>query len=377
MPLPHTMTPSRLLLLSLLTVSGAMVSATAASVYAAGDAARRLERSVKPHALPDAGGSGSASGLTRLVDSLVAPLGSATPLDSGTMRRVLAVITKPSDRGWILRPVVSVADTASLTLYRAWVHSAAWPTLWGYAPQFGDTVRWHAIPIRRLQPVKRWWTANEHAADSALMRGDVGTALVRARENIAGARHLMNQPLAIDALVGRAMLVDGAKLLARIALQADDIALHTAAERLLQQSRAFAPVPRGSLALLARAAADPSSPELLAMAADTAQLRSRRVLTLERLTAGVCFNTREMLFGAAHARHETLDRAIAAMHDIPRLPELRPALHRELDEFSAGPSRLPARTYGPAEWTSAAETALRWLLPRTIEDRVDYCRSLS
>ena len=377
MPLLHTMTPSRLLLLSLLMVSGAMVSATAASVYAAGDAARRLERSVRPHALLDAGGSGSASGLTRLVDSLAAPLGSATPLDSGTMRRVLAVITKPSDRGWILRPVVSVADTASLALYRAWVHSAAWPALWGYAPQFGDTIRWHAIPIRRLQPVKRWWTANEHAADSALMRGDVGTALVRARENIAGARHLMNQPLAIDALVGRVMLVDGAKLLARIALQADDIALHTAAERLLQQSRAFEPVPRGSLARLARAAADPSSPELLAMAGDTAQLRSRRVLTLERLTAGACFNTREMLFGAARARHETLDRAIAAMHDIPRLQELRTALHRELDQFSSGPSRLPAPTHGPAEWTSAAETALRWLLPRTIEDRVDYCRSLS
>jgi len=42
MPLPTSMTTSRLLILSLLSVSGAVVSATAASVYAAGDSARRL-----------------------------------------------------------------------------------------------------------------------------------------------------------------------------------------------------------------------------------------------------------------------------------------------------------------------------------------------
>ena len=42
MSLPTSMTTSRLLILSLLTVSGAVVSATAASVYAAGDTARRI-----------------------------------------------------------------------------------------------------------------------------------------------------------------------------------------------------------------------------------------------------------------------------------------------------------------------------------------------
>lgn len=377
MPLPHSMTPSRLLLLSLLTVSGAVVSATAASVYAAGDAARRLEERGKPPARVDAGKVQARNALTRLVDSLAAPLGSGTPLDSGTMRRVLAVITEASERGWIEHPVASAVDTSSLALYRSWVRSAPWPALWGYAPLFGEGVRLHAIPMRKLQPVKRWWTANEHAADSALMRGDIATALVRARENIAGARHLIDQPLAIDALVGRVMLVDGAKLLARVALQADDIALHTAAERLLQQSRAFEPVPRGNLALLAHAAADPRSVELLALAADTAQLRSRRAITLERLTAGVCFNTREMLFGASQTRHETLDRAIASMHDIPRVAELRTALHRELDGFSSGPHLPPGRAPAPTALSGAAETALRWLLPRTIEDRVDYCRSLS
>lgn len=377
MSLSGSMTPSRLLMLSLLTVSGAVVSATAASVYAAGDAARRLEPSFRPDVLVDTRRTRTLAVLRDLVDSLVAPLGDAAPLDSATMRRVLAVTTTASDRGWISRPAASAEDTATLTLYRAWVRSAPWPALWGYAPKFGDRLHLHAIPIRRMQPIKRWWIANEQAADRALMRGDVATALVRAQENIAGARHLIDQPLAIDALVGRVMLVDGAKLLARIALQADDIALHTAAERLLQQSRAVAPVPRGALAPLARTAADPTSPDLLAIAADTAQLRSRRALTLERLTAGVCFNTREMLFGASRARYVTLDRALDAMHDIPRLREFRPALHRELDAFSSGPLHPPGRTSAPTDMGIAAETALRWLLPQIIEDRVDYCRSLS
>ena len=117
---------------------------------------------------------------------------------------------------------------------------------------------------------------------------------------------------------------------------------------------------------------DPLTPAMLAAAADTAQPTAARVLLLDAITDGACFSTREMLFGAAAKRHAALDRAISAMPGILDAPTLRRRLHERLDAFTAGPPRTTATASGGAE-----VAVLRWLLPRLIEARVDYCRSVA
>ncbi len=115
---------------------------------------------------------------------------------------------------------------------------------------------------------------------------------------------------------------------------------------------------------------DPLTPALLVEAADTTRPAATRVKLLDAITDGACFSTREMLFGASANRHAALDRAIDAMPGIPDAPTLRQQLHQRLDVFTNGP--LP-----PSAASSVADDAmLRWLLPRTIEARVDYCRTM-
>jgi hypothetical protein len=118
---------------------------------------------------------------------------------------------------------------------------------------------------------------------------------------------------------------------------------------------------------------DPLSPAVLAEAADTSQPLASRVRLLESIADGACVSTREMLFGASTARHAALDRALDAMPGMPNAPAVRRRLHQRLDAFSAGALWPAAVTDATA---ANSVSMLRWLLPQTIEARVDYCRTL-
>lgn len=118
---------------------------------------------------------------------------------------------------------------------------------------------------------------------------------------------------------------------------------------------------------------DPLTPAVLAVAADSSQPLASRVRLLEAIADGACISTREMLFGASMTRHVAVDRALDAMSGISNAPDLRRRLHRRLDAFSNGVPKSAAST-GATDATSVS--MLRWLLPRTIEARVDYCRTL-
>ncbi|WP_310569894.1 hypothetical protein [Gemmatimonas sp.] len=118
---------------------------------------------------------------------------------------------------------------------------------------------------------------------------------------------------------------------------------------------------------------DPLSPAVLAEVADTTRPLASRVRLLEAIADGACVSTREMLFGASTTRHAALDRAIDAMAGMPGAPEVRRRMHRRLDAFSDGPTGLAAATGATA---GASVPMLRWLLPRSIEARVGYCRTL-
>ncbi|QJR34393.1 hypothetical protein [Gemmatimonas groenlandica] len=118
---------------------------------------------------------------------------------------------------------------------------------------------------------------------------------------------------------------------------------------------------------------DPLSPAVLAEAADTTRSFTSRVRLLEAIADGACVRTREMLFGASTTRHAALDRAIDAMTGVPNVPDLRRRMHQRLDAFSDGPTWLAAATRATP---GSSVPMLRWLLPHTIEARVDYCRTL-
>lgn len=118
---------------------------------------------------------------------------------------------------------------------------------------------------------------------------------------------------------------------------------------------------------------EPLSPAVLSEVADTTRPLASRLRLLEGIADGACVSTREMLFGASAARHAALDRAIDAMPGVPSAPDLRRQLHQRLDAFSDGPAR-PSTVPGATDASGVA--ILRWLLPRTIEARVDYCRTL-
>lgn len=118
---------------------------------------------------------------------------------------------------------------------------------------------------------------------------------------------------------------------------------------------------------------DPVTPALLIEAADTTRSLARRVQLLDVIITGACFSTREMLFGASAKRHADLDRAMDVLRDIPDAPTLRRQLHQRLDAFTDGP--LPLGAASSVNGASGVDL-LDWLLPRTIEERVDYCRAM-
>jgi hypothetical protein len=375
---------AKLLWLTLLTSAGLIASATAATVYAAGDLQRAharssdtskgLMRSVSQRAYSARFLSPARhlNALSALADSLVAPLGDLPPVDSATLARMIALVTTASDSAsWIAHAPADTATEVVMATYRRWARSAPLSSFWGARPGFPGLADSRAIPMTHLQPMKRMWKANEASADSALLRGDTETALMRARENISGARHFIGQPRPIDALVGRIMLVDGVKLLARSALQANDPSLHSASQRLLSVAKSLEPVPRG---LYFMNGSDDGEARLVAIAGDRTLHPAARFIAIEAMVAGACVSTREVLFGPSAARHAAVNAMVDATRDIPRLSELRPAFHRTLDALDKSPERVAGKALQRRPDEPVSETLLRLVIPSKVQARIDACR---
>ena len=367
---------AKLLLLTLLSAAGLLASATAATVFAAGRTLRSegARANFSPAVNLDA--SRHWESIRVLSDSLIEPLGPLHAVDSSTLRAIVALIAVTADSSrWISHLAADTASTPSLATFRRWARSEPLPAFWGLRVGMAGIADQRAIPSPRLQIMKQLWRANEAQADSALVHGDALTALDRARENIAGARHLMFQPWPISALVGRVMMMDGAKLLARSALQADQPALHTAALRLEAMSRALAIMPRGGLRALDASVADPQDDQLPAMARDRSLTPATRYLAVELMVAGTCLSTRDVLFGPSQARHAAVDEMFDETRDINRMNELRPLFHRTLTVFDESPEReLIAAGMRPPADEAWGETLLRLVVPRKVQARVDFCR---
>jgi hypothetical protein len=373
-----TSSASRLLALLGLAVAGAVSAATAVGVYVATDPPRRWARAGVPSPSPESASAGQFRVLSGLLDSLVAPLGTAQTLDSARLSAFVALTGDASlKRSWIAEPRTpvpprTVVSSTELSLYRAWARSAPLPAFWGYRPGFGAPADMHQLPIRRHSVLTALRRANAADADSALARGDVSDALLRARENLAGARHLIDQPFAIDVMIGKAQIKESAKLLGRVARQANDPALAGAADRLQVLNESFSPLPPLGPAPLLRAARDPASDSLVRLALDTSMHPARRLQLAEMQVFGACFNPREMLFGVRAERRAGLGRLFVALGDIPRAGELEAAFRGTFDLADGESPR--AR---PPRYRGLGEQLLEVVLPDGITARMRWCRRVA
>ena len=374
----RTSTPTagaKLAILTLLAGLGVLVCATAATVYTAGAPRRHEHVNVRYSQEP----TRSWEPLRALSDSLVAPLTGAASaqvsIDSATLVAMVALVAAPRDSlAWIPHAQPDTTSRRAIVTYRAWSRAAVLPPFWGLRAELPVTQDIQAMPVPRLQVVKRLWKYNEAEADSALVRGDVQTALLRARENIAGARHLLWQPTPIAALVGRIMMADGAKLLARAALQAEQPSLHTAAQRLETMVRSSNILLSSAQLASQRLSREPDGGRLAAQAGDRTLHPATRFMAVELMVGSTCANTREVLMGPSPARFVAVEALVDSMHDIPRMRELTPLLRHTLSRFaSVDEERVRAlgiREPIDASWSDAL---IRAFVPTSVQARADLC----
>ncbi len=368
---------------TLLLVIAALTTGTAATVYVSGDAARRINiseinRSLRTHpnaryeALDRAHRQIDAARL--LMDSVLAPLGVSHDLDSISLRRMVALTsrsTRPHANVWIaVGDAPQPGDSTNLQLFRTWARATRLPNFWGYRVGFDGVHTFNDLPIRSMQVLKRFVIANETSADSALQRGDVATAMIRARENIGAARQLVDQPSTMDVLVGRVLLQRGARLLARVANASHDSLAHTAALRL--DTVAQIVLRRFEFQRAIALGVDASDQRLRALAADRTLHPALRLNALDGEVRGACLRSDEMLSGPSDARRATLETLLIAVADIPRASELAPLYRQSLEQFAtpAHVDFVDSDLRGLDKFVSN----FRWIIPKIIRDRVRWCQ---
>jgi len=367
--------PTRLLLAVLGLVCAVLTTATAASVYVAGDASRRATARLTrvPMLFPQTHKQGAA--VHALIDSLVAPLGTLPPMDSAMLRDAVAFLGDRTFPGaWISFDTSRTGALDTLEFMRQWSKSKPLPPFWGYRTPIGATEEyWARLPIRRLSAAKRFALLNEAVADSALLAGDAETAMTRARELLAGSRHLIDQPLVIDMMIGRYMLQRGARLLTRSAQQAGEPMIAGAAKRLDAMAAANYSLSQEELHALTRMGESPEDGRLTAFVGDRGLPASIRAETpLTAMLSAACLNPREMMFGLSSARRAAFDEALTALSDIPRMSEMTPLMQRAMDTFDS-PGAFLAR-FKARGGTGFARPLPALLVPATLWERVEFCR---
>ena len=384
MPPPARTLRFKLLLSTVLVVSAVLTSATAASVFVASDAARRTvhqpqagEFSLNPYR--------HTTEIHALLDSLLTPLDASSVLDSATLRAVVALTAhtdshdeRPgSNTVWIANPVPAPDSLgfAQVALLRTWARSAPLPPLWGYRTGLGRPATPWELPTRAWRPLMLFIRQNEHEADSALLKGDVATATLRAQETIAAARHFTGQPTMMDMIVGRAIMMRGAKLLARTARQADQPTRSAQATRLAEFARVSYAIDRPQMVRLHELGAELSDGRLQAIAADRSLPAGIRMATLNAALLGACLRTREVLLGATAERNAAMAQLARAVSDIGRTEELTPAYFKALAEFDEPGPIHRLRGIGRRHEADDA-TPVQWMVSSGVRMRYAFCRSV-
>ena len=351
-----------------------LLTGTAASVIVAGDTPRRVA-GMSPSPAFELDAYRTRNAIRNSLDSLVAPLGPPVPIDESDLGRIIALTrSRTGDQIWInIGSTAQPDDTGDLALFRRFARANPLPALWGYREGLPSARLARHLPARRLQVIRKLHDANEKVADSLLMAGNAAQALVHARENLAVARHYLDEPLVMDVVNGRALMLDAAALLQRAAHQADEPSIVTAAKEfqsLVKGSFAAPPV----FSRLYRYGRDARSRQLLSLASDRSVHASLRLASLQGVVEGACLNTREMLFGIGEDRRRLFEQVADAIGDIPRAKELIPLYRRDMLQFDNGTmDSLAAAGYSPRALSS--RSAFEKLVPNRVRARAAYCRA--
>ncbi len=404
--------PTKLLATGVACAVALLVCGTAATVVVAADVTNTLQSPERSKLLARAYRSSSGPGeafrdigaTARTLDSLLAPLGPPLPADSTVLASLFALNSDRSKSDvWNSAPMAALpapipdvghrrlaiplrADSLAgmdlaefraaardpwLPLFRQWARGPRQPALWGYRPGLPGVSNIRDLPTRSLGPWRVLFAENEFASVLALHDGNSSLALQHARENVAAARHFVEQPIVIDALIGRVLLRRSLTVLASIATSAHDT---TTANQARQLHAALQNYPGNfNLKLLLEQESNANSHATEDFVANQLVHPSLRVESLSTIALGGCHNLPELMFGFSEKRREAMHRAVANIRDIDRGAELgakyQQYLEYALSNRTAPPTELPQSILG----RSAILSAFAWIVPPGVRARAALC----
>ncbi|MGV3708516.1 MAG: hypothetical protein ACO1Q7_06715 [Gemmatimonas sp.] len=410
--------PTKLLATAVACAAAVLVCGTAATVVVATDVTHRLNRNQQTYADAAAGrppkpaGSFRDRGATAVaLDSLVAPLGPLTPLSpsdagaiaslsaGGSTRETWASVSAagpaklpaaiPDSLRWrrsrpLHRDSLNAVERAALPaalrdpwlpVFRAWARSPRETALFDYRPGMPGVRDVRDLPPRSFAVWRTLFAENELASLDALWNGHGKQALTHARENVAAARHFAEQPVIIDAMLGRIFLNRALFVLEHVARESGDMALADRVRSLNVGSRSL----QGATSMRALWAieADPNAHAAEAWAADTTLHPALRVGALSYIALGGCRNARELMIGFSGERTRSMRRAVASIHDIERGEELG-TLHEKFLEYAMNLRDAPEKdSRRSILGRNELMGAFAWMVPPGVRARASLCLAQS
>lgn len=404
--------PTKLLATGVACALAIVVCGTAATVMVASDVTNKVggadRKGPFTNASPDLGARDSfrdAGATAGAIDSLLRPLGDPAAVDTTGVAVIAAFNadqaqnpiweTAPEARPlpgpvpksiFARRQIANGLDSLTpaelaevsgalkepwLPTFRAWARTTRQPALWGYRRGLPGGTDARGLPSRSFGPWRSLFAANEYASLLALRDGHSQEAMQHALENIAAARHFIEQPVMIDALVGRLYLQRGLQLVALVANSTRDTITAQRALRLDSAAHHF--VSASSVRVLAQRSADPSSVLAEQFIANRDIHPALRIDAMRTITAGGCRSLPEVVFGFSEARREALGRASNSISDIDRgneLAEREQRLLAQMMNIDSVPDSLPASSILER---SAILNAFAWIVPPGVRARAALC----
>lgn len=401
--------PTKLLATGVACALAVVVCGTAASVVVASEASGKVtrrsdsQRVVAQRFSPEDSFRDQGA-TTALLDSLLAPLGVRTKarlLDIATLNalnnqgRFASPVWETSpvaqspgalptvhqrramlktrvdttlDSAW---RAVAERDTASpwMPVFRRWARSQPLPSLWGYRPGLPGVRDARDLPLRSSMLTGTLFRTNEEAGILALRSGQNAEATERALENISASRHLLEQPVMLDALVGRMWFRRGIALLTLAAGETRDTVTLQQARRLEAAARKFDIGAR----YLTATEADPRSRAAESVVANRQLHPAFRIEAMGPIILGGCRNTHEIVLGFSSSRRASMDRAIASVSDIPRGTELAQQYARFLEYAMSSEHEELEPPRGSILDRNELLKLFSWIVPPGVRRRAGLC----
>ena len=269
-----------------------------------------------------------------------------------------------------VRKAEPYARTPWLDIWRRFAASPEYPMMWQYRAGLPGTRYLPGLPILPYGSIKDMAYRNSIAGLIALEKGDVTTATLRGRENIAAGRKFLSGSSLLDNLVGLVIIGIGRGELQVVAKTTGDRALREEMAKLRVQGIRWRGERIPSVGMMAMVA-DPESREAIRY---TKQLASPSHFgeLMFITTAGFCMNARELLVGSDTARSALL-HDVAMSSGNPRASELEVLGNNWLTDTRDGTMNLSE--LGLPRVRLSPFAPLGWMGMRGFKDRAFLCLS--